>query len=149
MFTLCFSIQGEPLFLVLDSLGGTKSGAVTNIRHYLAQEWAAKEAPRHPGHGEVTFTAREMRTIRPQKPEQENNSDCGIYLLYYVEKMFGRYECFINCLNTFDLILLQSVSISVGQFVGASDARLVHNGGGVKEEEDHRGNYQVSLARQA
>ena len=149
LFTLCFSIQGEPLFLVLDSLGGTKSGAVTNIRHYLAQEWAAKEAPRHPGRGEVTFTAREMRTLRPKKPEQENFSDCGIYLLYYVEKMFGRYECFINCLNIFDLMLLQSVSISVGQFVGASDARLVHDGGGVEKEEDHRGNYRVSLARQA
>ena len=79
--------------LVLDSLGKTQSGAVTNIRHYLAQEWAAKEAPRHPGpgRGEVTFTAREMRTLRPKKPEQENGSDCGIYLLYYVEKMFSRY----------------------------------------------------------
>ena len=77
--------------LVLDSLGKTQSGAVTNIRHYLAQEWAAKEAPRHPGRGEVAFAAREMRTLRPNKPEQENFTDCGIYLLYYVEKMFSRY----------------------------------------------------------
>ena len=29
-----------------------------------------------------------MRTLRPVKPEQLNRSDCGIYLLHYVEKIF-------------------------------------------------------------
>ena len=76
--------KDEPLFIVLDSLGGTKSGAVTNIRHYLAQEYRTKisdvDGP--------DFNAKQMRTIRPKKPEQENYSDCGIFLLQYVEEMF-------------------------------------------------------------
>ena len=76
---------GEPLVLVLDSLGGTKSGAVANIRSYLALEWAARG-----GGGNHAFDSKEMRTLRPRKPEQQNGNDCGIYLLYYVEKMFTR-----------------------------------------------------------
>jgi hypothetical protein len=27
----------------MDSMGGTKSTAVTNVRNYLAQEWRAKK----------------------------------------------------------------------------------------------------------
>ena len=76
--------DGEPLFLVLDSLGGGKSGAVENIRHYLEEEWQAK----NPGLPEVSFSKKEMKTVRPKKPEQENFSDCGIFLLHYVEKIF-------------------------------------------------------------
>ena len=86
MFPPCFFIQGEPLFLVLDSLGGTKSGAVANIRSYLAMEWAARG-----GGGNHTFDSRVMKTHRPsRKPEQQNGDDCGIYLLYYIEQMFTR-----------------------------------------------------------
>ena len=78
--------DGEPLFLVLDSLGGGKSGAVENIRHYLEQEWLAK----HPELAQVSFSKKEMKTLRPEKPEQENFSDCGIFLLHYVEKIFKK-----------------------------------------------------------
>ena len=79
--------EGEPLFLVLDSLGGGKSGAVENIRHYLEQEWLAK----NPEHTNVSFRKKDIKTVRPKKPEQENFSDCGIFLLHYVEKIFKRY----------------------------------------------------------
>ena len=78
--------DGEPLFLVLDSLGGGKSSAVENIRQYLEQEWLAK----NPGLAEVSFSKKEMKTVRPKKPEQENFSDCGIFLLHYVEKIFRK-----------------------------------------------------------
>ena len=65
-------------------MGGTKSGAVTNIRHYLAQEYKTKISDVDG----LDFSAKQMRTIRPKKPEQENFSDCGIFLLQYVEEMF-------------------------------------------------------------
>merc|ERR1719300_1886758 len=76
--------HGEPLFLVLDSLGGNKSAAVTNIRKYLKVEWSQKMNE----FDEVDFSSEQMKTVRPKKPEQENFSDCGIFLLHYVEKIF-------------------------------------------------------------
>lgn len=79
--------HGEPLFLVLDSLGGNKSAAVTNIRKYLKVEWSQKMNE----FDEVDFSSEQMKTVRPKKPEQENFSDCGIFLLHYVEKIFLRY----------------------------------------------------------
>jgi len=82
-------LKGEPFVLVLDSIGGTKSAAVTNIRHYLAQcEWRKKKCTGEEPSKEFDFTAAEMRTIRPRKPEQQNGSDCGIFLLQYVENIF-------------------------------------------------------------
>ena len=79
--------NGEPLFLVLDSLeslSGKKS--VKNLRLYVKQEWLAK----NPGQPEVSFSKKKMKTVRPRKPEQENFTDCGIFLLHYVEKIFNK-----------------------------------------------------------
>lgn len=72
------------MFLVLDSLGDNKTAAVTNIRKYLNVEWAQKVN----AFDDVDFSSEQMKTIRPKKPEQENFSDCGIFLLHYVEKIF-------------------------------------------------------------
>jgi len=77
--------KGEPFMIVLDSMGGNKTAAVSNIRHYLAAEWKAKMCG---DEEEFEFSSKEMRTVRPSKPEQENYTDCGIYLLHYIEKMF-------------------------------------------------------------
>lgn len=46
-----------------------------------------------------------MGTLRPVKPEQPNYSDCGIYLLHYVEKIFGSvaqfyWPCTLNSLDS-------------------------------------------------
>ena len=54
--------------------------------------------------GEVDFSKRSMRTLWPTKPEQPNYSDCGIYLLHYVEKIFSSVAQFywpdaVNRLN--------------------------------------------------
>ena len=54
--------------------------------------------------GEVDFSKRSMRTLWPVKPEQPNYSDCGIYLLHYVEKIFSSVAQFywpdaVNRLN--------------------------------------------------
>ena len=75
---------------MLDSLGGNKTAAVANIRQYLAAEWKAKMCGDEGDENEYEFSSKEMITMRPQKPGQENNSDCGIYLLHYIEMMFKR-----------------------------------------------------------
>ena len=80
--------------IVLDSIGGTRSAAVSNIRHYLAAEWKAKMCG---DEEEFEFSSKEMRTVRPAKPEQENYTDCGIYLLQYIEKMFTRFVILLSC----------------------------------------------------
>ena len=53
---------------------------------------------------DVDFSKNSMRTLRPIKPEQHNYSDCGIYLLHYVEKIFSSVAQFywpetVNTLN--------------------------------------------------
>ena len=53
---------------------------------------------------EVDFSKKSMRTLWPVKPEQHNYSDCGIYLLHYVEKIFSSVAQFywpetVNTLN--------------------------------------------------
>jgi hypothetical protein len=80
--------KGEPFIIVLDSMGGNKTAAVSNIRHYLAAEWKAKMCGEEGDEEEFEFSSKEMKTVRPVKPEQENYSDCGIYLLHYIEHMF-------------------------------------------------------------
>ena len=37
----------------------------------------------------------QMRTLQPNNPEQQNQSDCGIYLLHYVEKVFENVSAFL------------------------------------------------------
>ena len=38
----------------------------------------------------VEFPSRAMQVVMPSKPEQHNYSDCGIYLLRYLETIFKR-----------------------------------------------------------
>jgi len=83
------AMLGEPFIIVLDSMGGTKDSAVRNIRQYLACEWTKKKCGGDSDTEEYSFSGAEMRTVRPMKPEQENYSDCGIFLLHYVEKVFN------------------------------------------------------------
>ena len=78
------------MVMVLDSLGGEKQSAVTNIRQYLTQEWIAKLGTED----QPDFSARSMKTMRPSPSLQDNFSDCGIFLLHYVEKILQRL-----CLN--------------------------------------------------
>jgi len=74
--------KGEPFLILLDSMGGNQDTAVAVIRQYLAAEWKAKRG------GSETFSGREMRLLKPEKPQQQNYTDCGVFLLHYVEKMF-------------------------------------------------------------
>ena len=48
------------MVMVLDSLGGKKQSAVTNIRQYLTQEWIAKFSTED----QPEFSASRMKTIQ-------------------------------------------------------------------------------------
>ncbi|NXK44604.1 SENP7 protease, partial [Chauna torquata] len=73
----------RPCILILDSL---KAGSVQNtvqvLREYLEAEWEAKRKT----HRE--FSKSTMIDFCPRVPKQDNSSDCGVYLLQYVESFF-------------------------------------------------------------
>ncbi|XP_032075646.1 sentrin-specific protease 7 isoform X1 [Thamnophis elegans] len=73
----------RPCILILDSL---KASSVQNtvqiLREYLEAEWEAKRKTCR------EFSKSTMVDFCPRVPKQNNNSDCGIYLLQYVETFF-------------------------------------------------------------
>ena len=81
--------------IVLDSVGGRKNTAVKNIRRYLACEWNKKKCAGAELLTNLEQMGKNMQKIRPNKPEQENNSDCGIFLLQYVETVFKNVSAFM------------------------------------------------------
>lgn len=76
-------IRGKPFLLLLDSMDGNRDEAVAIIRTYLAEEWKAKKG------SQASFGKKMMRLVNPSKPLQNKNTDCGLYLLNYVEKIFS------------------------------------------------------------
>ncbi|XP_044526058.1 sentrin-specific protease 7 [Gracilinanus agilis] len=73
----------RPCILILDSL---KAGSVQNtvqiLREYLEVEWEVRRKT----HRE--FSKANMVDLCPKVPKQDNSSDCGVYLLQYVESFF-------------------------------------------------------------
>ncbi|NXH21883.1 SENP7 protease, partial [Bucco capensis] len=73
----------RPCILILDSLkAGSVQKTVQVLREYLEVEWEAKRKM----HRE--FSKSTMVDLCPRVPKQDNSSDCGIYLLQYVESFF-------------------------------------------------------------
>ncbi|XP_051478179.1 sentrin-specific protease 7 isoform X2 [Apus apus] len=70
----------RPCILILDSLkAGSVQKTVQVLREYLEMEWEAKRKT----HRE--FSKSTMVDLCPRVPKQDNSSDCGVYLLQYVE----------------------------------------------------------------
>ncbi|XP_069493353.1 sentrin-specific protease 7 isoform X3 [Ambystoma mexicanum] len=73
----------RPCILIFDSL---KAGSVQNtvqvLREYLEVEWKVKRKSSR------EFSRSSMRDYSPRVPKQDNSSDCGVYLLQYVESFF-------------------------------------------------------------
>ncbi|NWI92692.1 SENP7 protease, partial [Pitta sordida] len=70
----------RPCILILDSLkAGSVQKTVQLLREYLEMEWEAKRKT----HRE--FSKSTMVALCPRVPKQDNSSDCGVYLLQYVE----------------------------------------------------------------
>ncbi|CAG0925417.1 unnamed protein product, partial [Notodromas monacha] len=77
----------QPCILIFDSLRTSSknpSRIVATLRDYLAVEWKRK-------HGDDEKRVFDKNTIRGycvRCPQQDNFSDCGVYLLQYVESFF-------------------------------------------------------------
>ncbi|XP_061430657.1 sentrin-specific protease 6-like isoform X2 [Lethenteron reissneri] len=73
----------QPCIVIMDSLKGSCRNAVAKtLREYLEVEWFVRRGESRP------FTKDSMRYCCPKVPQQDNFSDCGVYLLQYVESFF-------------------------------------------------------------
>ena len=73
----------SPCILIFDSLAGaSRSRVVATLRDYLSCEYQKKIG------GENTFTKDTIKGACPKVPQQSNFTDCGLYVLQYVESFF-------------------------------------------------------------
>ncbi|CAL8394749.1 unnamed protein product [Gadus morhua 'NCC'] len=78
-----FTVCKQPCILIMDSLRGpARSTVVKTLREYLEVEWEVRKGtPR-------SFGKEVMKGSSPRVPQQDNYSDCGVYVLQYVESFF-------------------------------------------------------------
>eukprot|EP01129_Flabellula_baltica_P002209 TRINITY_DN12050_c0_g1_i1.p1 TRINITY_DN12050_c0_g1~~TRINITY_DN12050_c0_g1_i1.p1 ORF type:complete len:317 (-),score=76.02 TRINITY_DN12050_c0_g1_i1:42-992(-) len=74
-----------PCILILDSLHSTKDEGIGNkIRNYLNLEWSDKKEWSEEGFPRL-FSQTNMPLYIIDVPKQSNGSDCGIFLIRYIE----------------------------------------------------------------
>ncbi|XP_027147513.1 sentrin-specific protease 7b isoform X1 [Larimichthys crocea] len=80
------TVLKRPCILVMDSLKVSYHENVCRLlRDYLQVEWEVRRAtPR-------LFTSDNMRSSNCRVPQQDNSSDCGLYLLQYVESFLQNH----------------------------------------------------------
>ncbi|KAG5291649.1 Ulp1 protease [Histoplasma ohiense] len=79
----------EPVIITFDSLGCSRSLTVRILRLYLEEEGRAKRS--------LTIDTRRIGGMAAQHiPHQPNFSDCGLYLLTYLEKFMWDPDMFIR-----------------------------------------------------
>lgn len=75
----------RPCILIFDSLGGTsRARVVATLRDYLTCEYKAK----YPNSPPRQYTKPNMLGCLVKVPQQQNFTDCGLFLLQYVEQFF-------------------------------------------------------------
>ncbi|XP_018569684.1 uncharacterized protein LOC108909755 isoform X2 [Anoplophora glabripennis] len=73
----------QPCILIFDSLAGaSRSRVVATLRDYLTCEYKAKL------NKERIYNKDVIKGASPKVPQQNNFTDCGLYLLQYVEQFF-------------------------------------------------------------
>ncbi|KAK5879632.1 hypothetical protein CesoFtcFv8_022731 [Champsocephalus esox] len=73
----------QPCILIMDSLRGpARSTVVKTLREYLEVEWEVRQGSSR------CFGKDVMKGSSPRVPQQDNFSDCGVYVLQYVESFF-------------------------------------------------------------
>ncbi|XP_063983794.1 uncharacterized protein LOC135165921 [Diachasmimorpha longicaudata] len=76
-------IQKIPCILIFDSLAGPgRARVVATLRDYLSCEYQAKMGK------EKIFSRDTIKGACPKVPQQSNFTDCGLYVLQYVESFF-------------------------------------------------------------
>lgn len=74
----------RPCILIFDSLAGaSRSRVIATLRDYLTCEYKAKLIR------EKIFNKDSIKCACPKVPQQTNFTDCGLYLLQYVESFFA------------------------------------------------------------
>ncbi|NP_001135831.1 SUMO specific peptidase 6 S homeolog [Xenopus laevis] len=82
----------QPCILLMDSLRGpSRSTVVKTLREYLEVEWEVRKGSKR------SFSKDVMKGSSTRVPQQNNLSDCGVYILQYVESFFE------NPIQSFDL----------------------------------------------
>ncbi|XP_061845791.1 sentrin-specific protease 6 isoform X2 [Colius striatus] len=77
------TICKQPCILLMDSLRGpSRSNVVKTLREYLEVEWEVRKGNKR------SFSKDVMKGSNPKVPQQNNYSDCGVYILQYVESFF-------------------------------------------------------------
>ncbi|XP_005452488.1 sentrin-specific protease 6 isoform X3 [Oreochromis niloticus] len=77
------SLCKQPCILIMDSLRGpARSTVVKTLREYLEVEWEVRKGIQR------SFGKDVMKGSSPRVPQQDNFSDCGVYILQYVESFF-------------------------------------------------------------
>ncbi|RWS14335.1 sentrin-specific protease 7-like protein [Dinothrombium tinctorium] len=75
------TLRMRPCIVFMDSLGNVKSSRLSDpIRHFLTMEWRMKKG------SEKIFNRNLMPDFFPEVPYQNNSSDCGLFVLEYVEQ---------------------------------------------------------------
>lgn len=78
-----FILFCRPCILIFDSLAGAgRSRVVATLRDYLTCEHRTKL------NSTKTFTKDNIKGACPKVPQQMNFTDCGLYVLQYVESFF-------------------------------------------------------------
>ncbi|XP_077096132.1 sentrin-specific protease 6 isoform X3 [Siphateles boraxobius] len=74
------SVSKQPCILIMDSLTCSgRSSVVQILQEYLQEEWKVKMG------SQQSFGKEVMKGWSPLVPQQDNFTDCGIYVLQYVE----------------------------------------------------------------
>ena len=72
----------RPCIIVFDSLlGPSRSRVVQVLKEYLMVEWSNKK-------GGTEYNRQLIKGTVPKVPQQTNYSDCGVFMLQYVESFF-------------------------------------------------------------
>ena len=69
----------------MDSLGGDNKEDVNLIKEYLIIELNTRRQNKN-------LQPEIMTVVRPSLPQQDNFTDCGVFLMHYVEKILERWE---------------------------------------------------------
>ncbi|KAG0277890.1 hypothetical protein BGZ95_005122 [Linnemannia exigua] len=72
-------VNANPYIIVLDSLGGNHPAVFKALRSYLQHELLARKFIKR------TLTIHDITGRYAKPPQQQNFSDCGLYLLHYAE----------------------------------------------------------------
>ena len=80
----------KPTILTFDSFGNARPAAVKVLKQYLHEEAKDKR-------GQMEFDEKELQGVTAKRiPEQNNFSDCGVFLLGYMEAFFANPRDFVD-----------------------------------------------------